>query len=93
MYATIALGVVAKWKSHRRDGEGVVGNMKAYKLEVLVLDFEESGDDEVKGLIENNRYLMVDVITLKSKQIDDWDDDHPLNNTETQKEAFERMFA
>lgn len=67
--------------------------MKAYKLEVLVLDFEETGDDEVKGLIENNKYLIVDVITLKSKKIDDWDDDHPLNNTETQKEAFKKIFA
>lgn len=66
--------------------------MKAYKLEVLVLDFEESGDDEVIGLIENNKYLTVDIITLKSKQVDDWDDDHPLNSTETQKEAFEKMF-
>ena len=66
--------------------------MKAYKLEVLVLDFEESEEDEVKRLIETNEYLMVNVITSKSKYIDDWNDDHPLNNIYTQEEAFEKMF-
>ena len=67
--------------------------MKVYKLEVLVLDFEESGDDEVIELIENNKYLMVNVIDIKSKQIDDWDDDHPLNQSDTQKQAVIELFG
>ena len=67
--------------------------MKAYKMELLVLDFQDSEEDDVKYLIESNKYLTINILSTKSKQIDDWDDDNPLNNTDTQKDEIDRIFS
>ena len=66
--------------------------MKAYKIEVLVLDFEGMGEEEVKHLIENNRFLHAHVMSSKNKEIE-WDDDHPLNKSGTMARAYTDLFA
>ena len=33
--------------------------MKVYKIEVMVLDFEEMGIGAIKGAIESNRHLHI----------------------------------
>jgi hypothetical protein len=30
--------------------------MKAYKVEILIIDFDEVGLDDIKGIIENSNY-------------------------------------
>lgn len=57
--------------------------MKVYKLEVIVIDHDDVGD-EMKDILENQKYpnwcLSPHVIKMESIDIGEWDDDHPLNN-------------
>jgi hypothetical protein len=56
--------------------------MRAYKVELLIIDFDNVGD-EIKDVIENQKFpnycIHPEVIGMKSVDIGDWDDDHPLN--------------
>ena len=65
---------------------------KAYKIELLVVDFENFPEDEIIYLLENVRHLYPSVMSIQSKEINDWDDDHPLNNRNTAKQAYKEMF-
>lgn len=53
--------------------------MKAHKITLLVLNFENTSDEEVRQLVEHNKYLSVSVEDMETIGITDWDDDHPLN--------------
>jgi FKBP-type peptidyl-prolyl cis-trans isomerase 2 len=66
--------------------------MKVYKFEVMVLDFEDMGEEEIKHLLENNRFLHAHAMSAKSKEIE-WDDDHPLNKCGTMARAYADLFA
>jgi hypothetical protein len=66
---------------------------KIYKLIVSVLDFDDLSEGDVIHEIENNKFLSVDVVDIKSAEIDDWTDDHPLNNYGTFQSEFERIFG
>lgn len=70
--------------------------MKAYKIEILVIDHENIGEDEIKAEIEGARYfnrcISPVVKTIVSKDIGDWDDEHPLNKHETANKEYERLF-
>ncbi len=65
--------------------------MKAYKLEILVIDFDEVGD-EIPSMIENARYpnhcINPDVKSVKVIDIGEWDDNHPLNKKDTSDEYY-----
>lgn len=52
--------------------------MKAYKVELLVLDLNDVGVCE-ETLCEDLEYLFPQVMSIESKEIGEWDDDHPLN--------------
>ena len=62
--------------------------MKAYKLEVLVIDFEKLGSEEVKLCIENEKYMNPSVLSIDEIDIGDWSDDHPLNKNTTDKKFY-----
>lgn len=70
--------------------------MRAYKLEVLVIDFDDVGD-EVVSLIENARYpnrcISPSVMNVEVRDIGEWSDDHHLNKKDTMKAAYNRMFS
>lgn len=66
--------------------------MKAYKLEILVLDHEGIGLDEIRSLIENAKYVYPSIIKVQEAEIGEWDDDHPLNSRETAQKACEELF-
>lgn len=69
--------------------------MKAYKIELLVLDFDGLGESEIKNVIQNTKYpnycISPYLMATEEKEID-WSDDHPLNNINTQKQAFNELF-
>lgn len=71
--------------------------MKAYKITLLFLDFEDIGPQEAKSLIENARLpSRIDpgtVMDLQEADIGEWSDDHPLNKRATMSEAFRALFA
>jgi hypothetical protein len=66
--------------------------IKAYKIEILVLDFEDSGEEAIKDLVERSRYLNAKVMSFKSVDID-WSDDHPLNQSGTSAREYEDLFS
>jgi len=70
--------------------------MKAYKITLLFLDFDEVGPQEAKALIENarlpNRIDPGTVMDLQEADIGEWSDDHPLNKRATMSEAFRSLF-
>jgi len=66
--------------------------MKAYKIELLVLDMEETPQNEIVELLENIDYIYPQVKNIKCVDIGEWYDDHPLNKKETCDEEYKRIF-
>jgi hypothetical protein len=66
--------------------------MKAYKFELLVLDHENIGIDEMKETIEATRYVYPKVMDIQEADIGEWDDKHPLNKKNTVKQEYDRLF-
>ena len=66
--------------------------IKAYKIEILVLDFEDRGEESIRETIENMKYL--DPKVMKSKSVDiNWSDEHPLNKCGTFARAYQDLFS
>ena len=70
--------------------------MKAYKLEVLVIDPDGLGPDGIASALETARYpsrcVSPKVMVIYEKEIGEWRDDHPLNNLTTRTDEFFRLF-
>ena len=70
--------------------------MKAYKLEILVVDFEDIGVEgatqEIESAHYGNRCITPVVMSVVSRDIGEWDDDHPLNNSKTRDDEYLRLF-
>jgi hypothetical protein len=70
--------------------------MKAYKVELLIIDFDEVGEEDIKIILENTKYpnhcFNPYVIKIKSSEIGTWHDDHPLSKVDTWKEEYNRIF-
>ena len=69
--------------------------MKAYKLEILIVDFDGVGVD-IPEMIENAKYpnhcISPHVMSVKEADIGEWDDEHPLNKRDTMKEYYKEIF-
>lgn len=70
--------------------------MKIYKVTISIIDFDGLGPEEIKDTIEQTKYpnrcISPDVVDIQEKDIGEWDDDHPLNDTETFITEFNRLF-
>ena len=70
-------------------------DVKVIKLEVMVIDLDGIGVEEVKEALENARYpnrcISPNVMGVKYCHVD-WSDDHPLNKNDTHVEAYEILF-
>jgi len=71
--------------------------MKAYKIEILVIDFDEVGKEGIVREIHNARYpndcITPDVKNIIEKDIGEWHDDHPLNKRETYQSEYLKLFG
>lgn len=65
--------------------------MKVYKIELMVLDHENFGQEEIEYIIRNIKYLHPSIVSIDSKDIGEWTDDHPLNKKGFKGE-FKRLF-
>lgn len=63
----------------------------AYKMTILVLDHEQYCEDEIKNIVESPKYANVHVVNSAKQEIQ-WHDDHPLNNKNTWRQEFDRLF-
>jgi hypothetical protein len=70
--------------------------MKAYKLEILVIDHDELGPEEIKDVIENIKYpnwcISPSVKSIIAREIGEWHDNHPLNLFSTMDGEYTRLF-
>lgn len=70
--------------------------MKAYKIELLVLDFDQLGGDEIKSVFENSRYpndcISPSAMRITEADIGPWSDDNPLNSGKTRAAEYARIF-
>ncbi len=66
--------------------------MKAYRLVVSVVDFDELGAEGIKDTLENVKYpnwcMSPHVVSIEGVDVGVWDDDHPLNQGNTNFEVF-----
>jgi hypothetical protein len=71
--------------------------MKAYKVELLILDFDELGLESVSDTIENVRYpndcIAPSVMSIEGREIGEWSDDNPLNRRDLMQEEYQRLFG
>ncbi len=70
--------------------------MKAYKIEILIIDHGEIGPEEIKAVIENTKYpnwcIDPDIKKITERDIGEWDDNHPLNRVQSHNEEYNRLF-
>lgn len=70
--------------------------MKVTKVELMIVDFDELGEDEIKEVIENQKYpnycINPSVMEMQTVDIGEWDDDLPINKLDKQKEEYEKLF-
>ena len=71
--------------------------MKVYKVETMVIDFDEIGEQEIKDVIENTSYpnhcISPEVKKIEWRDIGEWHDDHPLNMNNKANAEYRRLFA
>jgi hypothetical protein len=70
--------------------------MKVYKLEIMIIDFDGIGEDEMKSVLENANYpndcISPDVMNVKCIDIGEWEDDNKLNFKDTRANEYKRLF-
>ena len=70
--------------------------MKVYKVELLIIDHDELGEDEIENMLENTNYpnhcINPSVMKIDSCDIGEWTDDHPLNNNVERGSCYYRLF-
>jgi hypothetical protein len=70
--------------------------MRVYRIELMILDFDEIGEEEIKRVLEDTRYpnrcISPEVMEIESHDIGEWNDQNPLNYKSKSKEAFNLIF-
>jgi hypothetical protein len=67
--------------------------MEVYKIELMVIDSENIGRDEIEFILRYSKINPV-VLNIDSRTIEGgWSDYHPLNKKETFKQELERIFS
>lgn len=71
--------------------------MKAYKVEVLVIDFDRIGESGIKNAIENTKYpnwcISPQVKKIEVRDIGEWNDEHPFNKAGKSEDEYHRLFG
>ena len=56
--------------------------MKVYKIELLILDHDALGPEEIRTVLENTNYpndcIRPQIASVEEREVE-WADDHPLN--------------
>lgn len=70
--------------------------MKVYKVELLIIDFDELGLEGIKHEIINvsypNECMSPRLMDIEERDVGEWDDDQPLNYDEEGKKEYKRLF-
>ena len=70
--------------------------MKILKVTLAIFDLDDIGEERICTILEEARYpnhcISVSVVSSNVVEVSDWDDNHPLNKSETFEEEFNRIF-
>ena len=70
--------------------------MKAYKVELLIVDHDKLGANEIRSVLENNHYpnhcMEPHIMDIQEKDIGEWTDEHPLNQLSTTIDEYKKLF-
>lgn len=70
--------------------------MKAYKIELLIINFDDLSEEDIVTEIENVRYpndcISPQVKSVEVKDIGEWHDSHPLNKSDSCDAEYKRLF-
>lgn len=70
--------------------------MKAYKIELLIVDHDEVGQDDIRDILETQKYpnycIAPNVMNIECVEIGEWNDDHPLNKLDKMRQHYETIF-
>ena len=66
--------------------------MNAYKIELLVIDHENYGEDDITDALQTVRYFHPSILSVKEANIEEWNDNHPLNKRKPSKEILDQYF-
>ena len=70
--------------------------MKVYRVELLIIDHDEIGDQEICDVLENESYpnhcMTPKVMSMAMREVE-WTDDHPLNIEGAMNAEFNRLFS
>lgn len=70
--------------------------MKAYKIELLIIDFDGIGSDGISEEILNARYandcIDPQIKKITESDIGEWHDGHPLNLKSQSTEEYKKLF-
>jgi len=53
--------------------------MKAYKIEMIIVDTVNEGIDSILATVDCMRYHKADVLAITEADIGEWSEEHPLN--------------
>jgi hypothetical protein len=71
--------------------------VKAYRVELLVIDHDHIGESAITQEVENARYgndcISPQVMNIEGRDIGEWDDGHALNSRSKAVGEFQRLFA
>ena len=70
--------------------------MKAYKVELLIIDFDELGGEGISDALVNARFpndcVNLSVKSVTGVDVGNWNDAHPLNQRATADAEYKRLF-
>jgi hypothetical protein len=71
--------------------------MKVHQVIFYFVDFDQIGADGAKAAIENvnfpNDCISPHVRRIETRDIGEWSDDHPLNDSRTSESEMRRLFG
>lgn len=65
--------------------------MKAYKIEIFVIDFESGCKEDLLRVLDNNKHYNFQVKEVKETDIGEWRDEHELNQRRTCEKAYKEL--
>ena len=72
-----------------------MNKINVYRVELLIIDHDDIGAEEIKDVIENVSYpndcMWPSVMSIEKRTVK-WSDDHPLYGDDTQHKEFKRLF-
>mgnify|MGYP001557769479 CR=1 FL=1 len=70
--------------------------VKIYKIELLIVDHDNVGAEEICSILENANYpndcISPQIMKVLESEVD-WHDDHALNQGDESKEEYKRIFS